>query len=72
MHRIEVAFPIQRKKLANRILEELQMYLADRCQSWELQSDGRYVRLESSDSSSREPVQMRLLKQLATVRYSVG
>ena len=48
------------------------MYLADRCQSWELQSDGRYVRLESSDSSSREPVQMRLLKQLATVRYSAG
>ncbi len=72
MSRIEVAFPIQRKKLANRILEELQMYLADRCQSWELQSDGRYVRLEPGDSSKREPVQLRLLKQLATVRYSAG
>lgn len=70
MHRIEVAFPILKKKLMNRILEELQMYLDDRSQSWDLQSDGSYIRNQAPDAGSLEPVQTRLLNQLATVRYS--
>jgi len=68
MHRIEVAFPILRKKLANRILDELKMYLSDRRQSWELQSDGTYTR--PSDDCTQDPVQKRLLNRFATVRYS--
>jgi polyphosphate kinase len=70
MHRIEVAFPILRKKWIARILDELQMYLNDRCQSWELQSDGIYLRLIPDDCDKREPVQTLLLQQLAKVRYS--
>lgn len=70
MHRIEVAFPIQKKRLMQRILEEMQMYLDDRCQSWDLQSDGSYLANEPSETNELEPVQTRLLQQLATVRYS--
>jgi polyphosphate kinase len=70
MHRIEVAFPILRKKWVSRILEELEMYLNDRCQSWELQPDGSYLRLAPEECDKREPVQTLLLQQLATVRYS--
>ncbi|MGB4246410.1 MAG: polyphosphate kinase 1 [Pseudohongiellaceae bacterium] len=70
MHRIEVAFPIQRKKWVNRILEEMELYLADRRQSWELQADGSYRQLEPLEGDMSEAVQTRLLNQLATVRYS--
>jgi polyphosphate kinase len=70
MHRIEVAFPVLRKKWVSRILEELEMYLNDRCQSWELQPDGSYLRLAPEECDKREPVQTLLLQQLATVRYS--
>jgi len=70
MHRIEVAFPILRKKWVTRILDELEMYLNDRCQSWELQPDGSYLRLAPEECDKREPVQTLLLQQLATVRYS--
>lgn len=70
MHRIEVAFPIQKKRLMNRIIEDLHWYLDDRCQSWELQSDGSYLHSNQEDSCEQEQVQTRLLNQLATVRYN--
>lgn len=65
-NRIEVCFPILKKKLANRILEELELYLGDQAQSWELQADGEYVeRLSDADESIG--VQMQLLNQLGPV-----
>lgn len=62
-NRIEVCFPILKKKLANRIVEELQMYLDDTAQSWELQSNGEFIELAAA-GGDQEPVQMRLLRQL--------
>ena len=46
------------------LFEDLELYLADNCQAWVLQSDGNYVREEPAD---REPVaaQARLLQALA-------
>lgn len=70
MHRIEVAFPILKKKLMNRILEDLNKYLDDRCQSWDLQADGSYVRNQALADCSQDQVQSRLLHELATVRYN--
>ena len=63
-HRIEVCFPILKKKLANRIMEDLQFYLDDQGQSWEMQSNGDYIEL-SSTHSELDDVQLRLLKQLS-------
>jgi polyphosphate kinase len=43
--RIEVAFAIERKQHRERIIEDLETYLADNTQAWELTSDGTYVRV---------------------------
>ncbi len=63
-NRIEVCFPILRKKLANRILDELEIYINATGQSWELQVDGNYCE-RASEGSQQPDVQNLLLKQLA-------
>ena len=47
--RIEVAFPIDRKKHRDRIVEDLEAYIADNTHAWMLRSDGTYERLTSDD-----------------------
>lgn len=66
-NRIEVCFPILKKKHISRVKAELEMYLNDRGQSWELNSTGEYRSLENTSPAdeSREDVQMLLLKQLS-------
>ena len=41
-NRIEVCFPILKKKWAHRIVEEIELYWTDKAQSWELTKDGDY------------------------------
>jgi polyphosphate kinase len=65
--RIEIAFPILKKKWAQRILSEMEMHIYDRNQSWELQSDGNYLKLDPQDTGeTAEGVQNLLLNALAT------
>ncbi|HFC53048.1 MAG TPA: RNA degradosome polyphosphate kinase, partial [Gammaproteobacteria bacterium] len=63
-HRVEVAFPIETRKLRNRIMRELQCYLEDNTQAWLLQSDGSYHRLVPGKEEPRSAQQM-LLEKLA-------
>ena len=65
-NRIEVCFPILKKKLANRIIDEMELHLNDQGQSWELQRNGEYIERES-DLPYRDDAQTQLLKQLAQV-----
>jgi polyphosphate kinase len=44
LHRTEVAFPIEAPELRKRIAEDLELYLADDCQSWMLSADASYSR----------------------------
>ena len=44
--RVEVGFPVVRDAQRDRILRDLQLYLADNTQAWLLRSDGSYVRTE--------------------------
>ncbi|MGR9043986.1 MAG: polyphosphate kinase 1 [Gammaproteobacteria bacterium] len=53
--RVETCFPIEHKKLHNRIKNDLELYLKDNSQSWRLQPDGHYERL--SPALGEEPVQ---------------
>ncbi|MBI2380286.1 MAG: polyphosphate kinase 1 [Gammaproteobacteria bacterium] len=63
--RIEVAFPVDDKKLFERIKKEgLQLYLDDNCQSWELKSDGSYVKC-APDGQPELSAQRYLLERLA-------
>jgi len=65
-HRIEVCFPILKKKLANRIIDELEAYLNDEVQSWELQADGEY-RENTPSSEEATGVQTAFLRSLARI-----
>src|SRR3990170_1204727 len=47
--RIEVCFPIERKQHRDRIVEDLETYLADNEHAWVLKADGRYERASSVD-----------------------
>ena len=53
--RVETCFPIESKRLYNRILHDLDLYLKDNTQAWLLQPDGCYLQL--LNVSNDEPVQ---------------
>jgi polyphosphate kinase len=63
--RVEVAFPLQDKKLRDRVAEQLEAYVEDRAQSWFLQPDGFYMRADNPSGS--RGVQVRLLEEIAGV-----
>jgi polyphosphate kinase len=62
--RVETCFPVHDRKLAARVLREVQLYLADNCQAWQLQSDGSY-RYVSAPRGKRKSAQETLLHDLA-------
>ncbi len=63
-HRVETCFPIEEKSLRERVLTELNYYLADNVQAWELQSDGTYRRLEPAPGEPARSAQATLLAEL--------
>ncbi len=65
--RIEVAFPIRDEGHVKRLVGDLETYLADNTQAWELESDGSYRRIVRSDGEEAVSAQTRLLAQLAEV-----
>ncbi|NDE02542.1 MAG: RNA degradosome polyphosphate kinase, partial [Gammaproteobacteria bacterium] len=44
--RVEIAFPVRRPKYQQNILRDLETYLRDDTQAWELDRDGGYRRVE--------------------------
>ncbi|WP_111496937.1 MULTISPECIES: polyphosphate kinase 1 [Marinobacter] len=64
INRVEVAFPVEDRDLADRVRSELETYLADNCQSWELQSDGNYRRNTPAEGEERLASQLLLLERL--------
>jgi polyphosphate kinase len=65
LNRVETCFPIEGKKLINRVREELLLYLADNCQSWVLQPDGRYIKNEPEADQEIISAQRTLLDRLS-------
>jgi polyphosphate kinase len=62
--RIEVAFPVKRAALRERILRDLDLYLRDNTQAWKLNSDGTYERLQPGDAPAIN-AQAKLLELMA-------
>ena len=62
--RTETCFPIRQKPLKQRLKKDLELFLADNCQAWELRGDGSYERLTPGKD---KPVsaQQRFLARLA-------
>ena len=63
-HRNESCFSIRQKHLKDRIRRDLDLFLADNCQSWILHSDGSYQRLVA-ESGKEVSAQLLFLEQLA-------
>ena len=64
--RVEVAFPVREQSHRERILRDLNSYLADNTQTWALGRDGQYTRCERGDETV-EDAQGALL-----ARYAAG
>jgi len=66
--RIEVCVPILDKKLKARVVKEgLKAYLADNCQAWELDADGRY-KLKKPRNGVPNSAQEQLLAELSAAQ----
>lgn len=65
VNRVEVAFPVEDKELSARLREDLDAYLMDNCQSWELQPDGRYIQNQPGPDEERFASQLVLMDRLA-------
>ncbi|HEB28007.1 MAG TPA: polyphosphate kinase 1 [Porticoccus sp.] len=65
LHRVEICFPILNARLQARIRSDLQTYLMDNCQSWELQSDGNYQLNSPQKDEEQHAAQTDLLEKLA-------
>ena len=62
LKRNESCFPVRQKHLKEQILRDLELYLEDNCQAWELCGDGSYVRLSPPDGAERVSAQERFLE----------
>ena len=65
--RIETGFPIEGKKLQQRVRKELDLYLSDNTSAWQLQSDGQYQR---PSTTGQRNVQAQLLEKICGVGAS--
>jgi len=65
--RVELAFPVLDAKQRERIYQDLQVYLADNTNAWELQRDGCYRRLQSAKGQEKHDAQAALLERYAGV-----
>jgi polyphosphate kinase len=63
--RIELAFPIENPQLKDRLIADLDLYLSDNLQAWELQPDGTYEQLRPKIESEPTSAQVKLLALLA-------
>ncbi|GMQ88911.1 MAG: polyphosphate kinase 1 [Gammaproteobacteria bacterium] len=62
--RVEIAFPVEDKKLRQRILKDgLELYLSDNCEAWVLQNDGEYRRRSPAGKQRMRSAQMSLMER---------
>jgi polyphosphate kinase len=60
--RVEICFPILDKNLAQRILDNLELYLQDNSQAWLLQPDGHYIQAQRTGDEIIQAQTALLLK----------
>ncbi|TCV97057.1 polyphosphate kinase [Luteibacter rhizovicinus] len=61
--RVETCFPIEGKKLQQRVKKELDLYLTDNVSAWNMHSDGSYVLTQPSSGQPSRDVQAQLLEK---------
>jgi polyphosphate kinase len=68
--RVETAFPIEGKKLQQRVRNALELYLTDNTSALMLQPDGQYVALSPAVDQPARNVQNELLEKFCGVGSS--
>lgn len=69
-HRVETCFPIKHKKIRDRILEDLHLYLTDNTHAWLLQEDGSYI--PSQVHEGEEPIDAQAILLERWSAHSAG
>ena len=63
--RVEVAFPVRDPALRKRVVDEgLKAYLADNCEAWELDAEGRWSKVKARRGTKRRSAQAELLARM--------
>ena len=62
--RVETCFPIENKRLKERLLHDLDLYLRDNSQAWALQPDGTYRPIQRSKDEKPLLAQALLIQEL--------
>jgi len=65
INRVETCFPIEDRRLARRLRRDMEVYLRDNAQSWELQPDGDYLARHPAPGEKRVASQQALMQRLA-------
>ncbi|MHA7879555.1 MAG: polyphosphate kinase 1 [Saccharospirillum sp.] len=60
-HRVETGFPLLNKRLRDKVIRDLELYLTDNQQAWQLDSEGQYA-LCTPDGEAPVSAQSRLLE----------
>ncbi|MEQ8798994.1 MAG: polyphosphate kinase 1 [Salinisphaeraceae bacterium] len=60
--RVETCFPVESPELRERLMRELELYLADNTQAWLLRADGRYEHAGPPDGATPVAAQQRLME----------
>ncbi|KZY97124.1 RNA degradosome polyphosphate kinase [Oleiphilus sp. HI0072] len=66
LKRVETCFPMEDKKLVERVKAEIGFYLSDNCQSWIMDTEGKYHLNQPAEAESRVCAQQYLLEHLAS------
>ncbi|MEJ2603009.1 MAG: polyphosphate kinase 1 [Gammaproteobacteria bacterium] len=64
-NRVECCFPLLRKSHRSQVKSDLELYLADNTDAWELAPDGSYRRLRPEPGENATAAQTELLQRLA-------
>jgi len=64
LRRVETVFPIENKRLRQRVIDDLHVYLSDNSQAWILSPEGRYHRVEFKDGHELISAQATLLDSM--------
>ena len=73
LRRVELAWPVNDPVIRQRLIDEcLTAYLHDGRDAWDLQPDGKYLRVEPSDPGDRNGAQTALMERYAASRSRQG
>lgn len=66
--RVETAWPIEDRVLKKRVLSELELYLKDNQNAWQLQASGDYVRVSCGNNEEPITAQLKLLEEFSKIK----